>query len=367
MKHSFLTVAVSLALLGGVAAADDLRVIVGFKGRPNADAVRGAGGSDLRTLSSARAIRCELSAAAVSRLRARADVAYVEEDGIAEALAKPGSAGPAPQPAQQTPWGITKVGAPVAGDTGAGIKVAVIDSGMDLDHPDLQANIKGSVDFTGSRKGADDENGHGTHVGGTIGAIQNSIGVVGVAPGASLYAVRVLDRRGYGFWSDIAEGVDWCKANGMNIANMSLGGASATTAVKDACDAAATTVLLIAAAGNDGDGNVSTTETSYPAVYASVVAVGATDINNALASFSNTGSYLELCGPGVSVLSTYKGAGYATGSGTSMSSPHAAGIAALLWDAGSTASSVRTALQTKAVNLGPAGWDAGFGHGLVHY
>ncbi len=367
MKTSFLTVAVCLALLCTIASADDVRVIVGFKGEANPDAVKGLGGANLRTLSSARAVRCEISAAAVSRLRDRSDVAYVEEDGIVTTLGKPSSAAPS-QPAQQTPWGVTKVGG-ASGSAGLAIKVAVIDTGIDLTHPDLQDNIKGSIDFTGSRSGAKDENGHGTHVAGTIGALQNSIGVVGVAPQVSLYAVRVLDRRGSGYWSDVSEGIDWCASNGMNVANMSLGASSAPTALQTSCDAAYASgngVLLIAAAGNSGDGNTSTTEISYPAYYASVVAVGATDSSNGLASFSNTGSYVELSGPGVSVLSTYKGSGYATLSGTSMASPHAAGVAALLWASGSTASSVRTSLQNKAQDLGATGKDNGYGYGLVH-
>jgi subtilisin family serine protease len=367
MRMSFLFTALCVTLLCGLATADDVRVIIGFKGRADPRIVEDLGATDLRKLSNSRAIRAVVPASAVSRLRSRADVAYVEEDGIATTLAKPASAS---QPAQQTPWGITQVGAPVSGNTGSGIKVAVIDTGIDLDHPDLQANIAGKIDFTGSRKGAEDQNGHGTHVAGTIGGLQNSIGVVGVAPQASLYAVRVLDARGYGWWSDIADGIGWCASNGIHVANMSLGASSAPTAVKDACDSAyGAGVLLIAAAGNSGDGNTSTTETSYPAAYATVVAVGATNSSNGLASFSNTGSYLELAGPGVSVLSTYKGGGYATLSGTSMASPHAAGMAALLWGvvASPSASSVRTALQTRAQDLGAAGWDAGFGYGLVHY
>ena len=357
---------VGLLLLSAVAGADDLRVIVGFKGTPNASLLTKHGATEQRALSNLHASVAMLPARAISDLRAEADVAYVEEDGVAEALAKPSGGSPA-QPAQQTPWGVTQVGAPVSGNTGSGINVAVIDTGIDLDHPDLKANIAGSVDFTGSRKGADDENGHGTHVAGTIGALQNSIGVVGVAPGVSLYAVRVLDRRGYGWWSDIAEGIDWCAGHGIHVANMSLGGSSAPTVVKTACDSASASVLLVAAAGNSGDGNTSTTETSYPAAYTSVVAVGATNSSNGLASFSNTGTYLELCGPGVSVLSTYKGAGYATLSGTSMSSPHAAGVAALLLASGSTASTVRGNLQTRAWDLGSTGPDMGFGWGLVHY
>jgi subtilisin family serine protease len=364
---SFVRASVCILVLCAAASAGDVRVIVGFKGRPHAEALRRAGGRQLRTLTSGSAVSAVVPARAVSQLRADPNVAYVEEDGIARALAKP----QATQPAQQTPWGVTKVGAPLTGNVGAGIKVAVIDTGVDLDHPDLQANIKGSVDFTGSRKGADDENGHGTHVAGTIGALNNSIGVVGVAPGAHLYAVRVLDRRGYGWWSDVAEGVSWCgdAANGIDIANMSLGGPSAPSAVKDACDDAADTVLLIAAAGNSGDGNTATSEVEYPAYYSSVVSVGATDSSDALASFSCTNSDVELSGPGVSVLSTYKGGAYATGSGTSMSAPHAAGVAALYWWAATSpsAGSVRSSLQTNARDLGPTGQDAGYGYGVVLY
>ncbi len=365
MRTSLLTVTLCVALLASASSADDVRVIVGFKGRPSPDAVKELGGREIRSLANVRAVRCIVDASAVSRLRDRADVAYVEEDGIVEALAKPSKT--VQQPSQRTPWGVTAVGAPVAGTTGKGIKVAVIDTGIDLDHPDLQANIAGKVDFTGSRKGADDQNGHGTHVAGSIGARQDSIGVVGVAPEVSLYAVRVLDARGSGYWSDVVEGIGWCVTNEMDVANMSLGASSAPSALKDACDAASSIVLLIAAAGNSGDGSTSTDETSVPAAYASVVAVGAIDSNNALASFSNTGPYVELCGPGVSVLSTYKGGTYATLSGTSMASPHAAGVAALLWGSGSTASSVRAALVSKAWDLGPTGRDAGFGWGLVHH
>lgn len=358
---------VGILLLSAVAGADDLRVIVGFKGTPDASLLTKHGATEQRALPKLHASVAMLPARAISDLRAEADVAYVEEDGVAEALAKP-SGGSAAQPAQETPWGVTKVAAPLSGNVGAGINVAIIDTGIDLDHPDLEGNIKGKVDFTGSRKGADDENGHGSHVAGTVAAIQNSIGVVGIAPGASLYAVRVLDSRGSGWWTDVAEGISWCGDNGMNIANMSLGG-SASSIVETACVGAANKgVLLIAAAGNSGDGNTSTTETSYPAAYASVVAVGATDSSDGLASFSNSGSYVDVSGPGVSVLSTYKNKGYGTLSGTSMSSPHAAGMAALLWyELGSTAAdaaSVRAELHVRVRSFSPA---AGYGSGIVYF
>jgi subtilisin family serine protease len=364
-------------LLSGMATADDLRVVVGFKGKPDPALLKRHGAKPGRTLASLKAVRAVVPAAAVARLRAEPSVAYVEEDGIAEILGKPSNPGggkgkdkDSTPPPQETPWGITRVGAPLTGNVGAGIKVAIIDTGLDLDHPDLAANIKGSVDFTGSRKGAEDEHGHGSHVGGTVAALNNEIGVVGAAPGANLYAVRVLDRRGAGWWSDVADGVSWTAAHDMNIANMSLGGSSAPSYVEDACDGAeAAGVLLIAAAGNRGDGNTSTTELGFPAAYASVVAVGATDRYDNLASFSNSGVYLEVSGPGVGVLSTYKKGEYATLSGTSMASPHAAAIATLIWsESGSpTNATVRTELQNRAEDVNGGGRDAGYGFGIVRY
>ena len=274
--------------------------------------------------------------------------------------------------AQTIPWGIQKVGAPLSGNTGAGINVAIIDTGIDLTHPDLAANVRTGINFVRKNASANDDNGHGSHVAGTVAAVNNTIGVVGVAPGASLYPVKVLNSAGSGTWSAVAAGITWAADQGMQVANMSLGGGASTT-LQNACSyAAGKGVLLVAAAGNSGDGNTGTTETSYPAAYSTVVAVGATDSSDALASFSNTGPYLEVSAPGVSVYSTYKKGAYATLNGTSMASPHAAGMAALLWweqaqTSTPTAATVRAALDSRVRDLGPTGWDAGFGNGVVYF
>jgi subtilisin len=362
-------VAGGLFLVGasGVALAGDTGVIVGFKGGADAKVLEKHGGKADATLSGIGAIAGRISASAIADLRADAAVAYVEEDGVMETQGKPAPT----QPSQSVPWGITRVDAPLSGNVGAGIKVAIIDTGIDLDHPDLADNVNSGVNYVGT--GApDDDNGHGTHVAGTVAAVDNSIGVIGVAPGAALYPVKVLDRRGSGSWSAVAAGITWAADNGMQIANMSLGGGASST-VENACTYAADAgVLLVAAAGNSGDGNTSTTETGYPAAYSTVVAVGATDSSDRVASFSNTGSYVEVSAPGVGILSTYKGAKYSTLNGTSMASPHAAGVAALLWweeqqTATPTASSVRSALDSRVRDLGPTGRDNGFGYGIVDF
>ncbi len=363
-----------LLCASGAALAGDTDVIVGFKGGADAKVIEQHGGKAGQVLAGLGAVAGRIPASAIASLRADPSVAYVEEDGIVEAIGKGNSSGgpPSPsQPAQSVPWGITKVGAPLAGNTGAGIKVAIIDTGIDLTHPDLTANLNSGVNYVNT-KSPDDDNGHGSHVSGIVAAANNTIGVVGVAPDAALYPVKVLDRRGSGTWSAVASGITWAADNGMQVANMSLGGGASTT-VENACSyAEAAGVLLVAAAGNSGDGNTSTEELSYPAAYSTVVAVGATDKNDALASFSNTGSFVEVSGPGVSVYSTYKDGGYATLSGTSMASPHAAGMAALLWweqqqTSTPTVSSVRSALDSRVRDLGPSGRDAGFGYGVVYF
>lgn len=374
MKSPVILAASAAFLLvpAGSAFAGDEGVIVGFKTGADGSLVTKHGGGVDAAIDGSRALACHVPASAIAALRAEADVAYVEEDGYAQAVGGAGKGKPGggvTQPSQTTPWGIARVGAPVAGNTGSGVKVAIIDTGIDLDHPDLAANVNAGVTYV-ARTTTEDDEGHGSHVAGTVAALDNAIGVVGVAPNASLYPVKVLDRRGSGTWSAVASGIGWAAANGMNIANMSLGGGANTTLENACANAEAAGVLLVAAAGNEGDGNTATTELGYPAAYSTVVAVGATDSSDHLANFSSTGNFVELSGPGVGVNSTTKGDTYATYSGTSMATPHACGVAALLWNAlGETASAsaVRAELATRAVDLGPAGQDTGFGVGLVHY
>ena len=235
---------------------------------------------------------------------------------------KPGSDG-GTDPNQTIPWGITRVG---GGSYNGSATAWIIDSGIDLDHPDLNVDVARSASFL-SRGDADDQNGHGTHVAGTVAAIDNAIGVVGVAPGATVVAVRVLDRRGSGSTSGVIAGVDYVAANAQNgdVANMSLGGGVSTTLDNAVIAAAASGVKFALAAGNESDD--ANNHSPARANHANIYTVSAMDSNDNFASFSNYGNPpIEFCAPGVSIASLWKSGGYNTISGTSMAAPHVCGL-----------------------------------------
>lgn len=224
----------------------------------------------------------------------------------------------------EVPWGVERVKAPRAWSkaTGMGVKVAVIDTGIDLEHPDL--DVAGGVNLIAEDASPQDDHGHGTHVAGTIGAKANGIGVVGVAPDAQLYAVKVMDDKGRGPLSAIIAGLDWAVKNKMHVANMSLGGPSPSPAMAAAVKRAEEAgVVVVAAAGNSGG------EVGYPAAYPETIAVAASDQEDAVAGFSSRGEAVDVIAPGVGILSTYPGSRLRELSGTSMAAPHVSGLVAL--------------------------------------
>jgi subtilisin family serine protease len=241
-----------------------------------------------------------------------------------------GGPGNTPKSTQVTPSGIAQIDAPAAWaiTTGAKVKVALLDTGIDYMHPDLAANIKGGANIVSFRRPASDDNGHGTHVAGIVAALNNMVGVVGVGPNIELYNVKVLGADASGMLSDIIAGLDWCVTNHMQVVNMSLETTEDNQAFHDAITKAYQAgLVMVAAAGNYGAG-ADTVE--FPARYGEVIAVSAVDSTNNLAWFSSVGPEVALAAPGVAIRSCYLGDGYMTLSGTSMASPHVAGVAALI-------------------------------------
>ncbi|ART76010.1 peptidase S8 [Sutcliffiella horikoshii] len=270
--------------------------------------------------------------------------------------------------AQTVPYGVPHIKADVAhaqGVTGSGVKVAVLDTGIDASHEDL--NVVGGASFVSEEPDAlTDGNGHGTHVAGTIAAVNNNTGVLGVAFDVDLYAVKVLSAGGSGTLAGIAQGIEWAINNDMDVINMSLGGSTGSSTLKQASDNAYNSgIVVVAAAGNSGSffGLINTI--GYPARYDSVIAVGAVDSNNNRASFSSVGSQLEVMAPGVSINSTLPGNQYGELNGTSMASPHVAGAAALLLaqNPDLTNVEVRERLRSTATNLGSS---FNYGYGVIN-
>jgi subtilisin family serine protease len=226
----------------------------------------------------------------------------------------------------EAPWGIARVNAAGAWERtqGDGVKVAVVDTGIDFKHPDLAANYAGGTNVVDPKNSPMDDHGHGTHVAGTIAAVKDGQGVVGAAPRAKLYAVKVLDGDGGGNLSSILKGILWCADHGIQVANMSLGTARGSVFMRMALVYAKHRgVVVVAAAGNSGG------DVSYPGAYEETLAVSASDSSDRIAEFSSRGKQVDFIAPGVGVKSTIPGGGYERYSGTSMAAPHVAGLAAL--------------------------------------
>jgi subtilisin family serine protease len=310
-----------------------------------------------RYRSSVKGFSAKLSEAQLQELRKDPDVAFVSPDRPVRALGSvPVTTG------DSVPTGVRRLeaGSPTSAHESSGAKVAVIDTGVDLDHPDLSA-VNGT-NCVNPGTSADDDNGHGTHVAGTIAARNTGLGVVGVAPGTTVYAVKVLDAGGGGTWSQIICGIEWATANGINVANMSLGGVGdpvlPCTSTKDPlhkaiCASTAAGVNYVVAAGNDGWDFDYASAPDVPAAYPEVLTVTAasdtdgrpgatgpapscrtTERDDRFASFSNyaltaAGQAHTVAGPGVCIRSSWPGGGYNTISGTSMAAPHLAGAVAL--------------------------------------
>jgi len=263
---------------------------------------------------------------------------FAEPDGVAEAFVVPND------PYFGSQWGPQKVEAPAAWDTTTGsntVRIAVLDTGISQSHPDLAGKVVAAQNFTDSPT-AEDLHGHGTHVAGTAAAVtNNAVGVAGMDWNARLMNGKVLGDNGSGYYSWVASGITWAADNGAKVINMSLGGPSGSSTLQLAVDYAwSRGVVLACAAGNSG-----TTSPSYPAYYTNCIAVGATTQSDSRASFSNYGTWVDVGAPGVSILSTVPGGGYQSWSGTSMASPHVAGLAALVWTRQASNSAVRACIE----------------------
>ena len=338
---------VLLMVLAGFAAVpagagnEKFEVVVLFKDSIDEQVIKDNNGKVSKKFSLIPAVVTTVTAKDMMAMEKSDKVKAVEKNHI-YSIAKPSKdeKDPVTQAAEVLPWGVDRIDAEFvwpteeeSGYTGAGITVAVIDTGIDKDHPDLVENIIDGLNFV-RKKGKvlpdawDDDNGHGTHCAGIIAAEDNEEGVIGVAPDAGLYAIKVLNRRGMGFMTDIIAGIEHATDEEVHVISMSLGGppsdsmAAAITAASDAG------IVLVGASGNNGDER--DPSVIYPAAYADVIAVGATDVSDNVAIFSAYGDELDLVAPGVSIYSTYLRGGYAYGSGTSMACPHVAGVVALL-------------------------------------
>lgn len=350
MKHTgpaMILSGILLSLSAGVARAgekDAVRVVVGFYGQADAQALSGAGASSVEACGT-NEVAAFLPASAVAKIRALPQVEYVEEDAVRDGV----------EDAQVLSAGVDRIDADRAWvvSTGRGVKVAVLDTGIDDSHPDFKdSNGAGRVvlgpNFVRPARSSRDDHGHGTRVTGVAAASHNAIGVVGVAPECTPVAVKVLDSTGSGWDAGIARGIDWAVGQGCAVLNLSLAGPQPTRRVlKRALQRAEAAGTVMAG----GAGNSGTEAAYYPAAEPEMICVAAVDSADQLASFSTYGSQVDVAAPGVAVYTTQMGGGYIAKSGTSLACPHVAGTAALVISAGRSGSFARAAIEATAEDI----------------
>lgn len=364
---------IAIIILTGIALAADRDVIIGYKKSVSVqemELITGYGGIVKKNLQLINAVSARMPENTVEKLKSNSNIKYVVNDTVFRASDE-----------YSDSWGVQYIGSQAVHEqniNGTGVKIAILDTGIDYNHPDLINNYKGGYDFVFNDADPMDDttgptiNSHGTHVAGIIAAQNNGIGTVGVAPKADIYAIKVLDGGGFGQASLIISGIEWAMTNSIDIISMSIESIEDNSAVHDAIDASNNSGILLVAAG--GNNNSGTGSVKYPAAYEPVIAVTANDQNGMKAGFSPIGQKIEVSAPGVNVLSTIIGGGYGSRSGTSMAAPHVTGAAALILssnfpdvngDGKRDHTDVREIIRNSAFDVGNPGHDDIYGYGLL--
>ncbi|MGU3443616.1 S8 family peptidase [Bacillus cereus] len=291
----------------------------------------------------------------IKRYKNNPDVEYAEPNYYFHAFWTPND------PYFSSQYGLQKIQAPQAWDSqrsDPNVKIAIVDTGVQGSHPDLASKVIYGHDYVDNDNRSDDGNGHGTHCAGIAGALtNNSIGIAGVAPQSSIYAVRVLDSQGSGTLDAVAQGIREAADSGSKVISLSLGASNGANTLHQAIQYAWNKgAVIVAAAGNDGS-----TQPNYPAYYNEVISVASTDQWDQKSSFSTYGSWVDVAAPGSNIYSTYRGSTYQTLSGTSMATPHVAGVAALLANQGYTNFEIRQIIESTSDKINGTGsfWKSG--------
>lgn len=371
MKRNLLLLGAFMSLLviagpGQVNAAepDMEKVIISFEEEINYQLLEELGAEVHNELPSISAVIATLPDSNIVRAAGDTSIEYIEENEIVRAAST----------TQETTWGYKHIKTPLAKQnayTGKGIKIAVVDSGINRNHPDLK--IAGGVSFIEGVSTYNDAKGHGTHVAGVIGAQDNSIGTIGVAPDAKLYSVKVLSGQGIGTLAGVVSGIEWAIQNEMDIINLSLTTDTAASSLKEILQKAHDEGIMIVAAAGNAETVQKTNDVLYPARFSSVIAVGSVNQNNQKSDFSYQGPSLELTAPGENIKSAFVNTytetqeDYSISKGTSVATPFVSGTIALYMEAYPhlSANQIRETIRRQSLDLGSKGRDAKFGYGLV--